>query len=154
MRIRLLKKKDFPEVSKLLVDSYLKEEKSKRWDERFASDYILQQYRLNKDLCFVCTEDSRIVGVIFGYIKPDFSKYIFKNTMLLVHPEHRKKRIATRLINRLFTKVITNYNIDIVETGIDTTINFPITWYESIGFREKKNYSVISGSIKEVLKLI
>lgn len=154
MRIYLIKKNCFDEVAKLFVKAYEKEEISKRWTEKMATEYILQQYRINKELCFVCTENNKIVGVIFGYIKPEFNKYVFKNTTLIVHPEYRKKRVATRLINRLYAKVMTKYNIDLVETGIDTTINFPISWYESVGFRERKNYSVIRGSIKDVLKLI
>lgn len=154
MRIFLIKKKDFSEITKLFINSYEREDASKRWTEKMAGEYIAQQYRLNKELCFACKQDGKIVGVIFGYIKPEFDKYIFKNNILIVHPEYRKQRIATRLINRLFIKVMTVYNIDVVETSVDTTINFPISWYESIGFRERKNHSVIRGSIKEVLKLI
>ena len=43
-----------------------------------------------------------------------------------------------------------NYATDI-EANIDTLTNFPITWYESLGFRTRKNYEITRANIAKVL---
>lgn len=154
MRIRLLKKKDIAEVSKLLVDSYKKEDKKRRWNLKYANEYILLIYRMCKDLCFVATENEKIIAVALCIIQPEFDKNILESKVLLVHPEYRKRKIASKLLKKICIKANNKYNIDIIQTNIYTFTNFPITWYESIGFRTRKNYETTRANIDKVLKVI
>lgn len=154
MRIRLLKKTDISEVAKLFVDSYKKDEKSRRWKQELAEKYILMQYRLCKDLCFVATENEKIVGVSLAIIKPDFNKEIVVSKVLLVHPEYRRKKIASKMLRKLCIKAENKYNVSDIETSIYTLTNFPITWYENIGFRTKKHLEITKASITKILRVV
>lgn len=149
--IRLLKKNEIGEVAKLLVYSYRKDEKAKRWQLKYAESYILMIYRICKDLCFVAVENGKIVGVSLNVIVPEYTKEIIEAKMLLVHPEYRRQKIGSKLLRRACVKAENKYNIKDIECNIDTLTNFPITWYESIGFRTRKNYEITRASIAKVL---
>lgn len=154
MRIRLLKRSDIAEVAKLFVESYKKDEKQRRWNEQYASKYILMLYRLCKELCFVSIDNEKIVGVALGVIVPEYNKEIVEFRVLLVHPDYRRKKIGSKLMRKLCIKAQAKYNIKELESSVYTLTNFPITWYESIGFRTKKDYEITRASIEKVLTVV
>ena len=154
MRIRLLKKNDIKEVAKLLVTAYENEEERKRWEIKYAEKYVENIYRLCKNLCFVAVEDEIIVGVTLNVIMPEFNKFIVESRLLLVHPDYRRKKIGTKLFTRVLEKAMRYYEAKEIETSIYTLTNFPITWYECIGFRTKKYYEVTRADIANALNKI
>lgn len=154
MRIRLLKRNEINQVAKLFVESYKKDSKNRRWEESLAEKYILMMYRLCKDLCFVAIDNEKIVGVVLGLTIPEFNKEIIELKTLLVHPKYRRQKIASRLVRKICIKAENKYNIKEVEASMDTLTNFPITWFESIGFRTKKHYEVTRASITNVLRVV
>ena len=154
MRIRLLKRNEINQVAKLFVESYKKDSKNRRWEESLAEKYILMMYRLCKDLCFVAVDNEKIVGVTLGLIMPEFNTQIVELKTLLVHPKYRRQKIASRLVRKICIKAENKYNIKEVEASMDTLTNFPITWFESIGFRTKKHYEVTRASITSILRVV
>lgn len=154
MRIRLLKKSEIKLAAKIFVESYKKESKNRQWEEAYAEKYILMLYRLCKELCFVAIEEEKVVGLAFAINLPEFNKEILDFKVLLVHPDYRRKKIASKLMKRVLVKAENKYNIKEVEANIYTLTNFPITWYESIGFRTRKHYEVTRASVEQVLKII
>ena len=154
MRIRLLKRNEINTVAKLFVESYKKDEKARRWDEAYAEKFILMQYRICRDLCFVAIDNDKIVGVALAIVLPEFNKEIIDFKVLLVHPDYRRKKIGSKLMRKVCVKAENKYNIREIESSIYTLTNFPITWYESIGFRTRKNYEVTRGSIENILKVV
>lgn len=154
MTIRLLKRNEINKVAKLFVESYKKDEKARRWDEAYAEKYILMIYRMCKDLCFVAVDNEKIVGVALGIVLPEFNKDIVDFKVLLVHPDYRRKKIGSKLMRKMCIKAENKYNIRDIESSIYTLTNFPITWYESIGFRTRKNHEVTRASIENVLKVV
>ncbi len=154
MRIRLLKKSDIEKVAKLFVESYVKDEKSRRWQKKFAEKYILMLYRICKDLCFVAIDGEKIVGVSLNVILPEFNKEIISSKVLLVHPSYRKQKIGSKLLKKVLSKAYNKYELKEIETSIYTLTNFPITWYERVGFRTKKNYEITKANISNVLMLV
>lgn len=151
MRIRLLKKNEIKEVSKLLVTAYENEDKDRRWNEKCAEDYVQMMYKICNKLCFVAVEEGKIVGVTLNIIMPDFCKEIVESRVLLVHPDFRRQKIGTKLITKVCEKALNDFNIEEIESSIYTLTNFPITWYECIGFRTKKYYEVTRANIANVL---
>lgn len=154
MRIRLLRQKDIDEVISVIILSYKNEDKNRRWDENVAREYIRRIYKLNKDFCFVATEGEKIVGVALSRVSPEFNKYILISDMLLVHPEYRRKRIASKLLRKMCIKAKNKYGIEDIQTSVYTLLDFPIMWYESIGFRNIANTEVIQNTVNEILKNI
>jgi len=154
MRIRLFNKKDLDEVVNLVINTYKKENKKKTWTKEMAEKYILMHYRMNKDLCFVATENQKIIGIGLCMLKPEYTKYIIESHILIVHPDYRRKKVATKLLKKIITKSKNKYGIDKIESSVESLTTFPISWYESIGFREKKHYTLVKASIDDVLKSI
>lgn len=154
MRIRLLKKGEIDKVSKLFVEAYVKDEKSRRWQKKYAFKYVLMIYRECKDLCFVAVQGDEIIGVSLNVILPEFNKEVISSKVLLVHPSYRKQKVASKLLKKVLSKANNKYGLKEVETNIYTLTNFPITWYERIGFRRKKYYEITKANIANVLKLI
>ena len=154
MRIRLLKRNEINTVAKLFVEAYKKDEKTRRWEEIYAQKYILMLYRICKDLCFVAVDNEKIVGVALALVLPEFNKEIVDFKVLLVHPDYRRKKIGSKLMRKVCIKAENKYNIREIEASIYTLTNFPITWYESIGFRTRKHYEVTRASIEKVLKIV
>ena len=111
-------------------------------------------YRICKDLCFVAVDNEKIVGVALGIILPEFNKEIVDFKVLLVHPDYRRKKIGSKLMRKVCIKAENKYNIKEIESSIYTLTNFPITWYEGIGFRTRKNHEVTRASIEKVLKVV
>lgn len=154
MRIRLLKRNEINEVAKLFVESYKKEDKARRWTETLAEKYILMLYRLCKELCYVAVDNDKIVGAALGIVMPEFDKEIVDFKVLLVHPNYRRKKIGSKLMRKVCIKAENKYNINEIESSIYTLTNFPITWYESVGFRTRKYHEVTRASIDKVLKVV
>ena len=154
MTIRLLKRNEINKVAKLFVESYKKDEKTRRWDESYAEKYILMLYRICKDLCFVAVDNEKIVGVALATVLPEFNKEIIDFKVLLVHPEYRRKKIGSKLMRKVCIKADNKYRIKEIESSIYTLTNFPITWYESVGFRTRKHHEVTRASVDDVLKVV
>ena len=154
MRIRLFNKKDLEESVVLIIDTYKKENKKKRWTKDMAEKYLLMHFRMNKDLCFVATENQKIIGIGLCMVKPQYNKNIIDSHILIVHPDYRRKKIATKLLKKMILKAKNKYGIDEIESSVESLTNFPISWYESIGFREKKHYTLIKSNIDNILKCI
>lgn len=154
MRIRLFNKKDIQEAINLILISYKKEEKKKRWTKEMAEKYINMHLRMNKELCFVATENSKIIGIGLCMLKPKYNKEIIDSHILIVHPDYRRKKVATKLLKKIISKANNKFGIDEIESSVTSLTNFPISWYESIGFREKKSYTLIKGNIQKILTCI
>ena len=154
MRIRLFNKKDLNEAAELIVTSFKKEDKKKKWTKEMAEKYLVMHLRMNKDLCFVATEDQKIIGIGLCMLKPEYNKIIIDSHILIVHPDYRRKKVATKLLSKIITKASHKYGIDEIESSVMSLTNFPISWYESIGFKEKKNYTLIKANIENILRSI
>lgn len=154
MRIRLMKKDDIEQVAKLLVESSEKESKERRWNIEYANQYIIMISRINKDLCFVATEGEKVIGVALSIMQPEFNRNILKSKVLLVHPKFRQKKVGSKLIRKICIKALNKYGIKEIETGIYTLTNFPISWYDNIGFRQIKDYEVTRAQIEKVLIVV
>jgi len=152
MRIRLMKKSDILQVVELFIESYKKEDKSMRWERNIAEKYILMIYRMCKDLCFVIINKDKVIACAMSIITPEYDKCIVDSKILLVHPDFRKQGLAKKLIRKTCVKAETKYGVEIIESNIYTLTNFPISWYESIGFRTKKNFELTRANIPKVLK--
>lgn len=154
MRIRLFNKIDLEEATNLIVDTYKKENKKNIWTKEMAEKYIFNHYRMNRDLCFVATENQKIIGIGLCMLKPEYTKYIIESHILIVHPDYRRKKVATKLLKKIITKASNKYGIEEIESSVESLTTFPISWYESIGFREKKHYTLVKAKISDVLKSI
>lgn len=154
MTIRLLKRSEINKVAKLFVESYKNDDKNRRWVEGCAEKYILMIYRICKELCFVAVDNEKIVGVALGLILPEFNKEIVDFKVLLVHPDYRRKKIGSKLMKKMCIKAENKYNINEIESSIYTLTNFPITWYESVGFRTRKYHEVTRASIDKILNVV
>ena len=87
-------------------------------------------------------------------VKPMYNREIIDSHILIVHPDYRRKKVATKILKKILLKASNKYNISEIESSVESLTNFPITWYESIGFRNKKHYTLIKANIENVLNSI
>lgn len=154
MHIRLMKRKDINEVVTLFTKTFAKEKKQKRWDKTIAEKYILMIYRLSKEMCFVATEGERIIGASLNIVIPECNKEYLKIYMLVVDKEYRKKNIASKLLKKVLYKAYNKYSITTVELELENIINFPILWFEKIGFNKKQNYELMQANVINVYTIL
>ncbi len=152
MRIRLFNRKDLEEVSNLIVDSYKKEDKDRRWSNEMIEKYILLHLRLNKDLCFVATEGDRIIGAGLCILKPQYNQLVMDSHILVVHKDFRRQGVGSKILRKMVEKANKKYEIEQIEVSIFTLTNFPISWYESLGFREKKNHTLVVANVNQITR--
>lgn len=146
-----MKKKELNCVTKLLVDAFIKEKKTKRWSVNAANKYINIIYRISKDVCFVAVEGNEIIGISLNEIWPEHEREILKLSMLVVNEKYRNKKVASKLIKKTITKANKKYDVEDVELGVETITNFPVMWFEKIGFNKKENYEILKGKILEII---
>lgn len=149
-----MKKEDIPSVIQLFLISNKSENKQIRWDKAVAEKYILKIYRSCKDLCFVMTDKGNVICCSMSCIIPRYTQYILNSEIVLVHPKYRKMGLAKKILRKTCMKAKNKYNINNIETNIFTLTDFPIMWYESVGFRKKKNFELLTSNIDNVLKFI
>lgn len=154
MRIRLMKKSDITSVVELFIESYKKEDKHMRWNKIMAEKYITMLYRMCRDLSFVIINKDKVIACAMSIMVPEYTKCIVDSKILLVHPDYRKQGFGKKLIRKTCLKSINKYKIDEIESNIYTLTNFPITWYESIGFRTKKNFEITRAKIDDVIRTL
>lgn len=153
MQVRLIKKKDLNIVAEILIKAFNKEKKQKRWDRDIAERYISIIYRISKDVCFLATEGEKVIGFSLNEIIPECNKQILKLSMFVVEEKHRRNKVASKLIKKAIQKAYKKYNIETVEIGLETITNFPIIWFEKLGFDKRPNYELLKAKIIEVVNL-
>ena len=96
-----------------------------------AEKYINMHLRMNKELCFVATENSKIIGIGLCMLKPKYNKEIIDSHILIVHPDYRRKKVATKLLKKIISKANNKFGIDEIESSVTSLTNFPISWYNA-----------------------
>ena len=154
MKIRSMKKSDLNVLSKIYVEVYRVFDVGEKWTQKSAYNLLNFWFNRQPDLCFVAEYKNKIVGAFVTYIKPwsDGNHLIAEE--IFVDPLYQKHGIGTELTKKIFQKAIIDYNAKIVEGITFSKFKHPLSWYKSLGFKEVKEWVVISGDIKKALKIL
>lgn len=154
MKIRLMKKSDLNTLSKIYVGVYRVFDMGEKWTQKSARDLLSFWFKVQPSLCFVAEYDNRIVGAIISYIRPwsDGNRLVAEE--IFIDPLYQKRGIGTELIKKAFQKAFINYNAKTVEGVTFAKFKHPLSWYKSLGFKEIKEWVMISGDTKKALKAL
>ena len=109
------------------LDQVLKIEKlsfSSPWDYEFLNN-------VSKDIFLVFGKEEVLGFLIAGCREKNVNATILK---VAVHPEHRRKGIATSLVNRLF-EILKDRQIDEVEVILKEVWEPAMSFYKKVGFK-------------------
>jgi GNAT superfamily N-acetyltransferase len=97
---------------------------------------------------------AKVVGGIVATVRPWWDGNHLIEGEIFVHPKHQKKGIGVKLIEHLFTRAKEKYNVVSWDTHTHKVYKDPLAWYRSLGFEEIKKWTMITGNIAKVLKII
>ena len=149
-----MKKNDLNEIAVLYTDIYNKVDIGEKWDEK--SSYKLMEYWLLKqaDLSFVALIDNKIAGGFVAGIKPWWDGNHLIDGEIFVDYNYHKFGIGTKLSKIMYKTAFKKYNIISIDFVTFSKNGFPLSWYESLGFKIEKELIMISGKTKDILRKI
>ncbi|MBI4150275.1 GNAT family N-acetyltransferase, partial [Candidatus Woesearchaeota archaeon] len=93
----------------------------------------------------------RLVGAFVAGIKPWHDGNHLTDGELFVDPDYQKQGIGSLLSIAMCQKALRKYHATRFDAITFSDRDFPLTWYRDQGFKEVRNWTIISGDIKEVL---
>ncbi|MBI2028283.1 MAG: GNAT family N-acetyltransferase [Candidatus Levybacteria bacterium] len=154
VNLRQATKKDLRILSEIYTIAYNSIDIGERWTSKSAYELIEFLYNDQPDLFFVADEEDKVVGAIVATVRPWWDGNHLIEGEIFVHPKHQKKGIGVKLIEKLFTTAKEKYSVVSWDTYTHKVYKNPLAWYKSLGFEEIKNWTMITGNISKVLKII
>lgn len=153
IKIRKIENKDLKKLAEIYNQIYSSSiyDVGEKWTEESAHDMLDYWYKRNPELAFLAEFNGKIVGAFLVDVKPWWDGNHLVDGEIFIHPNYQKKGIGTKLSRFMFTYAIKKY--DVIKWDTYTFKDkYPLKWYKSIGFSEIKEWAMISGDIKEILK--
>lgn len=154
INIRQATKKDLQILSEVYTVAYNSLGIGENWTVGSAHKLIKYLYEDQPDLFFVAQDGGAIVGGIVATVRPWWDGNHLIEGEIFVHPKHQKKGIGVKLIEKLFTVAKERYSVVSWDTYTHKVYKDPLVWYKSLGFEEIKHWTMITGDIDKVLKII
>lgn len=150
--IRLIKENEIKEVAEVFKKVYNDFDVGENWDSKSATNLLKCLFDRQPDLFFIAEVEGKIVGGFVANIKPWWDGNHLVETELFVDTKYQKEGIGTKLSRKMYEEAIKKYNISTVEGATFKNKKFPLAWHKSKGFEENKEWVLISGDPKLLLK--
>ena len=151
INIRSVSEVDLSVLAQVYTKTYEAFDVGERWTEASALELLRYWFKRQPELAFLAEENGKILGGFFAAIKPWWDGVHLVDGELFVHPEHQKKGVGTLLSRRMFTEAIEKYQATVWDTYTFKNTIHPLSWYQSLGFSENKDWVMISGDLQEAL---
>lgn len=152
LKIRNITKEDLNELAGIYSEVYHVFDVGEKWTRESA--YNLLRYWLERqpDLALLAEYNGKIVGAFVTGIKPWWDGNHLSDGELFVHPKYQKKGIGKELSKEIYHLAIKKYNAIRFDGFTFKMKEFPLKWYKSQGFKEIKEWVMISADLKEALQ--
>ena len=150
--IRPMKKQDLREIAVLYTDIYSRVDIGKKWTKESAYSLMKHLFSKQTDLCFVALIEDTIVGGFVAGIKPWWDGNYLTDGEIFVDNRYHKHRIGSKLSKILYKTALDKYNIVRIDFITFSKNGFPLSWYTKLGFETEKQFIMINGAPKKVLK--
>ncbi len=149
--IRLATKDDLKALAPIYVIAYNSLNIGEQWTDKKAIILLEHLYNEQPDLFFVAVEGNNIIGGITAVVKPWWDGNHLTDGELFINPDYQGKGIGKQLIQTLFENADKKYQAVSWDTFTHRVYEHPLNWYKSMGFKEIKEWVMITGDIQEVL---
>jgi GNAT superfamily N-acetyltransferase len=127
--------KYFSDSVDLFVDVY--SDSNGTWSSAKAGEYLQRILNLGTEYCFVALEGDQYIGSVFSFLCPNYDTDLLFIDVVQVKSEFRRKGVASALLEKVLEKA-KREKISSVNLWSDSSSEFPISWYTSLGFKTTK----------------
>ena len=149
--IRRMTETDLPGLAKIYCEVYRIFDVGEQWDEVSAGKLLHYWLLRQPDLAFTAQSDNKLVGAFMAGIKPWWDGNHLVDGEIFVHPDYQAKGVGTQLSKVVFQTAIEKYQATVWDTYTFAKHEFPLKWYQSLGFVPNEDWIMISGDLKEAL---
>jgi len=146
-----MKEADLQALAQIYVDVYTDFDVGEKWTVPTAKDLLEYWLKRQADLAFVAELDGELVGGFVAGVKPWWDGMHLVDGEVFVHPKHQKSGVGTELSKVMYKTALDKYNVVAFDTYTFSKTDFPLKWYKKQGFKEIKEWTMISADVKEVL---
>lgn len=150
--IRETRKEDLSALATIYTSVYNGLNIGENWTDEKAKVLLQDFLDQQADLFFTAIDGDKVVGGIVALVKPWWDGNHLTDGEIFVDSNYQKQGVGRRLIKKLFEKGLGKYQAVSWDTFTHRVYEHPLKWYKSIGFEEIKQWVMITGDIKEVLK--
>lgn len=154
LELRLATEADVKDLAVIYSLSFKSSAPDETWSVQSASSLIKFFLDAPQGIVIVATSDHNLVGGICGLIKPWWNGNRIVDTEFFVHPNYQRQDVGRRLLIRYLERAKQNYSAQEIESITFRQPDFPSSWYERMGFKEKPDWKVMTGNVEQVLKLL
>ncbi|MBI4064885.1 GNAT family N-acetyltransferase [Candidatus Gottesmanbacteria bacterium] len=152
--IRPVLLKELKHLASIYVASYNSINIGEKWNTKTAFELMRYFFQQQPDLFFTAFVEKRLAGATVAMVKPWWDGNHLIDGEVFVDPRYQKKGIGTKLIKKLFQTANQKYRVISWDTYTHIVYDHPLTWYKTLGFKNIRSWTMISGNVKRVLKNI
>lgn len=152
LTIRPINEEDIAALAEVFVRVYESFDVGERWSKESAQTLLGYWLKKQSDLAFLAEIDGRIVGGFLSGIKPWWDGNHLFDGEIFVHPEFQKQKVGAALLKKVFQEAAEKYDAKTFDAFTFNGSDHPLTWYKKMGFREIKEWTMITGDINDALE--
>ncbi len=154
LKIRQITEKDLDKLAEIYTEVYRVFDVGEKWTTNKAKILFEYWLKTQPDLCYCAELGGKLIGAFVVGIKPWWDGNQLVDGEIFVHPDYHKKGIGTELSKTVFRVALQKYQ---VVSWVATTFKnkeFPLSWYQRLGFKEDGNWILITGDVKKALEIL
>lgn len=142
------------ELACLYVKIYKDTNPKEKWDICSAKKFISYFYELCPDLFFIAKMKDKIIGGIWGSVKPWWDGNKVYDLEIFVDKEYQGIGISKLMLAHYFEVAINKYNVNSVEAITFRDRKFPLCYYEKIALIKDRQLVLLEGKAQEIFENI
>lgn len=151
MKITLASKNDLKELGEIYAREFVRLNIGENWTADKAEQMLNHFLGIQPDIAFVASDYEKIIGGMFGIIKPWWDGNHLSEFELFVDSEHHGKTVGKQLLRKAIEVSIDKYQISSVDGVAYNDHPFPLSWYRKMGFVMSDNLIIMSVDAKKAL---
>lgn len=145
---------DIEALAELYIRIYRDTNPKEKWNIGSAKKFITYFYELCPNLFFVAKEKDKIIGGIWGPVKPWWDGNKVYDLEIFVDKEYQGIGISKLILEHYFEVAIKEYNVSSVEAITFSDRKFPLCYYEKISLNKDRQLVLLEGKAKEISEKI
>lgn len=142
---------DIETLAEIYVDIYKITNPIEKWTNNTAYAFISYFFQMSKGLFFVGINDKKIIGAVWGQVKPWWNGNKLYDIEIFIKNEFQNKGYSKLLFIKLFEESIQDYSVEDVEAITFSDRSFPLSYYERIQLEKDNQLVLLSGNAKNIL---